>query len=163
MGYLVAIAWPLSHILILVAIYEGIGRAPPYGDSIAVVHGHRRRSVYDLLLLVAFHDALVIQARPLLAFPEVKVLDILLASAILETLAASCVTVALVIIALFIGVDPMPRDIVQAACALGSAVLLGLGFGMLNGVIAFAIPLWFAGYSILSIFLWITAGVIFRA
>ena len=55
----------------------------------------------------------------------------------------------------------MPRDIAQAALAFMAAILLGLGFGMLNGVIALAIPMWFTGYVLLTIVLWITAGVVF--
>src|SRR5271154_1627922 len=36
LGYLVAIAWPLSHILIIVAIFTLSGRAAPYGDSVSL-------------------------------------------------------------------------------------------------------------------------------
>jgi capsular polysaccharide transport system permease protein len=103
----------------------------------------------------------VMRARPLLAFPEVKVLDILLASALLEILAASCVTIVLIVIAWFGGIDVMPRDIVQAALAFGAAILLGLGFGIFNGVIALAMPAWLTGYALINMLLWISAGVVF--
>jgi capsular polysaccharide transport system permease protein len=91
----------------------------------------------------------------------VKVLDILIASALLEILAAACVTIVFLIMAWFIGMDIMPRDIVQATYAFGAAILLGLGFGLFNGVIALAAPAWFTGYSLLTIVLWATSSVLF--
>jgi len=96
-----------------------------------------------------------------LAFPEVKVLDMLFASALLELMSACFVVIAFLIIAWFAGINPMPRDIVQAAYALGAAVLLGLGFGLFNGVIALAFPPWFTGYMLVYILLWVSAGIIF--
>src|SRR5260370_41194433 len=36
LGTLIAIAWPLSHIVICVVIYTVIGRAAPFGDSIVL-------------------------------------------------------------------------------------------------------------------------------
>jgi len=103
----------------------------------------------------------LLRSRPLFAFPEVKVLDMLFAAALLEILSACCVVIAFLVIAWFAGIDPIPRDIVQAAYALGGCVLLGLGFGLLNGVIALAFPPWFTGYALIQIVLWIASGVVF--
>src|SRR5271168_654845 len=36
LGYLMYIAWPLSHILIIVAMFVVAGRTAPYGDSVAL-------------------------------------------------------------------------------------------------------------------------------
>jgi capsular polysaccharide transport system permease protein len=161
LGYLVAIAWPLTHILIIVGIYSSLGRAPPYGDSTALFVATGAVPFMVFSYLSRFMMISVLYARPLLAFPEVKILDVLIASALLEILAAACVTIVLIILAWAFNVDIMPRDIVQASYALGAAVLLGLGFGMLNGVLTLAIPMWFTGYALFTIVLWLTAGVFF--
>lgn len=161
LGYLIAIAWPLSHILVIVAIFSLSGRAAPFGSSVALFIATGTVPFMVFSYLSRFMMLTVLHARPLLAFPEVKVLDILLASALLEMLAAACVIIALIAIAWSVGIHFMPRDIVQAAYALGAAILLGLGFGVLNGVIALAVPLWFTGYTLVTILLWITAGVVF--
>jgi capsular polysaccharide transport system permease protein len=161
LGYLVAIGWPLSHIVILVAIYSFTGRAAPYGDSTALFIATGVAPFQTFSYLSRFMMLSVIRTRPLLAFPEVKVLDVLLSSALVEILAAGCVVIVLIVIAWFLSIDAMPLDIVQAACAFGAAVLLGLGFGMLNGIIAFAAPTWMTGYVLLSIVLWLTSGVIY--
>lgn len=161
LGMLVAIAWPLSHILIIVGIYSALGRMVPYGNSAALFVATGAVPFMIFSYLSRFMMLSVIHARPLLAFPEVKVLDLLLASSLLELLAAACVTIVLIIIAWFFSIDIMPNDIVQAAYAFAATILLGLGFGMLNGVLALAIPLWFTAYTLFTIFLWITAGVFF--
>jgi capsular polysaccharide transport system permease protein len=161
LGYLVGIAWPLTHILIIVAIFTLAGRAAPYGDSTVLFIGTGVVPFMTFSYLARLMMLSVIRARPLLAFPEVKVLDVLLAAALLEMLAAACVTIVLIIIAWFAGVDVMPRDVVQASYAFGAAILLGLGFGLTNGVIALATPAWFTGYALINILLWASAGVFF--
>lgn len=161
LGYLFAIAWPLSHILILVVMYSVLRRAPPYGDSTVLFIATGVVPFLTFSYLARFMMLSVLRARQLLAFPEVKVIDMLFASALLEVLAASCVTIVLIIIAWFAGIDAVPMNIVQAALAFGAAILLGLGFGLLNGVIALAIPGWFTGYSLINILLWATAGIFF--
>jgi capsular polysaccharide transport system permease protein len=161
LGYLVGIAWPLTHILVVVAMFTIVGRTAPYGDSTAlfVATGVVPFMIFSYLARLMMVS--VMRARPLLAFPEVKVLDVLLAAAMLEVLAASCVTIVLIVLAWFAGVDVMPRDIVQVAYAFGATILLGLGFGLFNGVIALAAPGWFTGYALINILFWVTAGVFF--
>jgi capsular polysaccharide transport system permease protein len=161
LGMLLAIAWPLSHIVICVAVYSIVGRAPPFGDStvLFIATGVVPFQIFNYL--ARFMMLAVMRSRPLLAFPEVKVLDVLLASALLEILAAACVTIVLIVAAWFVGIDVMPSDIVEASYAFAAAILLGLGFGLFNGVIALAVPAWFTGYTLTTIVLWLTAGILF--
>jgi capsular polysaccharide transport system permease protein len=161
LGYLVAIAGPLTHILILVAIYSFAGRTAPYGNSTALFIATGVVPFQTFSYIARFMMLMLTKTRQLLAFPEVKVLDMLFASALLETMSACCVVVVFLIIAWFAGIDPMPRDIVQAAYTLGAAVLLGLGFGLFNGVIALAFPPWVTGYALVIILLWLSSGIIF--
>lgn len=161
LGYLMYIAWPLSHILIVVALFVAAGRSPPYGDSVALFVATGTLPFMIFSYLSRFMMISVFMARPLLAFPEVKIFDVLLASALLETLAACCVTITLIIIAWFSGINLIPTDIVQAAYAFGASLLLGLGFGFLNGVIALAMPFWITVYSLSTIALWMTSGIFF--
>ncbi|MGO8973331.1 MAG: hypothetical protein ACLQNV_07360 [Steroidobacteraceae bacterium] len=69
--------------------------------------------------------------------------------------------ITFLLIAYLVGINAMPRDIVQASFALGAAVLFGLGFALLNVVIALAFPAWLTGYALLTIILWLTSGVYF--
>jgi len=161
LGYLVAVAWPLTHIVILVAIFAVAGRAAPFGDSIGLFIATGVVPFQTFNYVARFMMISLIKSRQLLAFPEVKVLDMLFAAALLEILSACCVVIAFLVIAWFAGIDAMPRDVVQAAYALGACILLGLGFGLLNGVIALAFPPWFTGYALIMILLWFSSGVYF--
>jgi len=161
LGYLMYIAWPLSHILIIVAMFVVAGRTAPYGDSVALFIATGALPFMIFSYLSRFMMISVFMTRPLLAFPEVKIFDVLLASALLETLAGCCVTITLIVIGWFAGIDVMPTDIVQASYALGAALLLGLGFGLLNGVIALAFPFWITIYSLSIIAFWMSAGIFF--
>jgi capsular polysaccharide transport system permease protein len=161
LGYVVGIAWPLSHIVIIVLFFILAGRTAPYGDSIALFIGTGVVPFMAFSYLARLTMLSVMRARPLLAFPEVKVLDVLLATLLLETLAASCVALTIMMIGWFLGIEVFPRDVVQAAYAFGGALLLGFGFGLLNGVLALAFPAWFTGYALINIVLWVTSGVVF--
>jgi capsular polysaccharide transport system permease protein len=161
LGYGVAVAWPLSHILILVVMFSYTGRVAPYGDSIALFVATGVVPFQTFSYLSRFMMLGVIRNRPLLAFPEVKILDLLFASGLLEIMSACCVVITFLIIAWCAGIDAMPRDMIQASFALGAAMLLGLGSGILNGVIVLAAPPWFVGYTLTTILLWASSGIVF--
>ena len=137
------------------------GRATPYGDSTALFLATGVVPFLTFSYVTRMMMILLVQKRPLLAFPEVKVLDMLFASALLEIMSSFCLVLCVLIIAWFVGIDAMPRNIIQASYALGAAILLGLGFGLFNGVIALAFPAWFTGFTLLTIVLYITSGIYF--
>jgi capsular polysaccharide transport system permease protein len=161
LGYLVGIAWPLSHILILVGIFAFSGRAAPFGDSRVLFVATGVVPFMAFSYLARFTMLSVMRAKPLLAFPEVRILDVLMATALLEVLAASCVTMVLIIIAWFAAIDVAPKDIVEATYAFGSALLIGLGFGLVNGVIVLATPTWYTGFALINVLMWFSAGVFY--
>ncbi len=160
-GYLVKIAWPLSHMLILVVLFSIAGRAAPYGDSPALFFATGIIPYITFAYISRFMMIYSALNRPLLSFPEVRVLDLLMASALLEILSASSVVIVFIILLWFAGIDVWPRDIVQASFAFGAAILLGLGFGLFNGVIGLAVPSWITGYSLILMVVWATSGVIY--
>ena len=160
LGYLVALGWPLAHILFVIALFGAVGRAPPLGESTVLfiatgavpfqIFSYSSRFMMQSLLLT----------RPLLSFPEVKVLDVLFASAFVEILSSVCVILVLLVFAWYFEIPAMPRDVVQASYAMGAAVLLGVGSGVINGVIVMAVPFWFIIYTLFIIAAWATAGIV---
>ncbi|WP_157775290.1 ABC transporter permease [Hartmannibacter diazotrophicus] len=160
-GYLLAVAWPLTHIAALMTIHTLAGRLPPYGDSGALWFA---TGIVPFMAFAYMSRMIMfgpVLNRPLLIFPTVKIMDILLARAIVETLSAGIVVIILAIYFTAAGVDFMPYDVPQAFFALGTAMLLGLGFGVINSVIAQAVPMWVTGYSLSIIIYWIASGVFF--
>ena len=151
----------MTHILVIVGLFIITGRTAPFGDSRVLFIATGVVPFMTFGYMARYMMLSVVRNRPLLEFPEVKILDILLASALLEVLAAVCVTIVLIIIAWFAGIDVMPRDIVQVFYAFGAAELLGVGFGITNSVIALAAPPWFTGYILVHQILWVSSGIFF--
>ncbi len=160
-GFLLALAWPLSHVVILIVINTLAGRLPPYGESAALwfstgIVPFMAFSYMSRLIMFG-----IVLNRPLLIFPTIKIMDILLARAIVEVLSAGIVMLILALFFLAEGIDFIPFDITGAYFAIGSAMLLGLGLGVINAVIAQAAPFWTTGYSLSMIVLWMASGVFF--
>jgi capsular polysaccharide transport system permease protein len=160
-GYLIAIAWPLSHILILLLINAGLGRVAPYGDNAALWFSTGIIPFMAFSYMSRFIMIGIALNRPLLAFPVVKITDLLFARAILEVLSAGAVILIVSIIFFAMDIDFIPRDITQAFYALFSMMLLGLGFGVFNAIIAGVTNFWITGYAILMMLFWITSGILF--
>lgn len=159
LGYVVAIAWPLVHILILLSIFTLFGRSSPYGESMTIFFATALVPFMTFMYMSRFTMLSVIFNRPLLVFPTIKVLDILLARTFLEILGSCCSILLLLAVFWSLGIDFMPQDIVQAAFALGAAMLLGAGFGIINGIIALAVPTWATGYALILVFMYMISGV----
>jgi capsular polysaccharide transport system permease protein len=162
-GFLIAIAWPLSHILILLAINTGMGRAVPYGDSAALWFATGIVPFMAFSYMSRFIMYGIVLNRPMLLFPRVKILDILFARAIVEALSAGCVVLILAILFWAYGIEFIPLDTAQACFAIAASMLLGLGAGVINAIIATAYPIWTTGYSLFIIFLWFSSGVFYVA
>lgn len=161
LGYIAVIGWPLFHILFLVIVYTHTGRIAPFGESMALWCATGIVPFMSFSYMSRFMTMGVILNRPLLHFPAIAVTDILFARAIIEVLSASLVIILVILYLYLEGVDFMPIDITQAAFAILSAMLIGLGFGMVNGVIGAFAPAWVTGYTLIIILLWLTSGVLF--
>ena len=103
----------------------------------------------------------IVLNRPLLSFPTVKITDILFARALVEVLNAALVVLILFAIFWALGIDFLPVDVVQASLALLAMMLLGLSFGVVNGIIAAAFSFWVTGYALFMIIFWIASGILF--
>ena len=146
-GFILSILWP---------------RAAPYGDSAVLWFATGTVPYIAFNYSSRFIMLGIILNKALLSFPVVKVFDILLARAILEVLSAACVILLMAVILTFMDVDFVPNDLTQACLALATALMLGFGFGILNAIIAAAIPGWITGFALFQIVMWIASGVAFN-
>jgi capsular polysaccharide transport system permease protein len=161
LGYLIAIAWPLGHMLVVIGIFIFTGRAAPFGESSVLFIAIGSVQFLSYSYLTRFMMMSVLMTRPLLGLPEVKVLDVLIGSAILEILSTALVAIIMIVLGWVFDIPTMPRDLAEASFAYGAAILLGAGFGMFNGVIALAFPMWAAIYALVNILMYVTSGVLF--
>jgi capsular polysaccharide transport system permease protein len=160
-GVLIATGWPLSHILVLLVINTAVGRTTPYGESGALWIATGVVPFMAFNYMSRFIMLGIVLNRPLLSFPIVKVTDLLISRAVIEVLNAGLVILILFTIFFSLGIDFIPHDISQASLALLSMMLLGLGMGVLNSVIAAAFPFWATGYALFMILSWVSSGILF--
>lgn len=160
-GFVLAILWPFSHILLIVLIYSHLGRIAPYGDSMPLWVATGIVPFVCFSYMSRFAMLGVVLNKPLLYFPLITIMDILLSRCLLEMLSASSVILLVVILFSFAGIDMYPHNLGAALTAVLAAMLLGLGSGVLNGVIAAISPPWVTAYSLFIIVMWITSGILF--
>lgn len=160
-GFIIAIAWPLSHILVLVLISIGVGRIAPYGDSALLWFAVGMTPFMIVSYTSRFMMYGLIQNRPLLQFPAISIIDILLSRVLIEVIVAFCVCLCLFFILLYLDVDWMPARLGMAATAFLVSLYLGIGLGVINGILAMAWEKWPTIYALLTILLWLTSGAYF--
>ena len=158
---LMGVCWPLSRILIILLVNTGFGRAAPFGESAALWIATGVIPFMAFQYMSRFLMIGIVVNRPLLSFPVVKTTDILFANAIVEVLNAGLVVLVMFVIFWAFGIDFMPQNVVQASLALLAMMLLGLGWGVVNSIIAAAVPGWMLTFTVIQILLWMGSGILF--
>ena len=158
-GYVVTILWPSAHIAILVLIFV-LGKRPvPYGSNALLYASTGALPFIAWSYISRFTMMGMIQNKMFAGYPIIKPLDMMLARLALEHVSIFIITVGLITFDWLMQVDIVPINMGEAICGLLSAVLLGVGFGILNAVIVTIFPLWFIGYVVIIIVFWWSAGL----
>ncbi|WP_375461079.1 ABC transporter permease [uncultured Enterovirga sp.] len=163
LGYLISIAWPLAHLTLLIVIYYFTGRVAPYGDSLLLFFATALVPTISFMYISRFIMLAALVNKPLVHFPVVKIVDLFLARGVLEVF-ASCIMTLVVMGTLYcLGIDVVPPKPLEAGYALLASFLLAFGLGFLMGLIAMALPGIVIAYTLVTIVLYITSGVLFVA
>jgi capsular polysaccharide transport system permease protein len=153
-GYLIAIAWPLSHIGIVMLVHVLRTSAAPVGDSPAMFVG-TGVVPYILCLYPARLLAMAIpQNRQLLNIPVIQPLHLIFSRCILETLNAVIVLALVMSIVALFDIEVLPADTTEAAKAIAAAVFLGIGLGFFNVVMCALV-----GHFFLLFFIFVMIGL----
>lgn len=159
-GYLIAIAWPLSHMGVITLAYMLRVTIAPVGDSptMFVATGI---VPYILCLYPARLLATAIpQNRQLLNIPVIQPFHLIFSRCILETLSAVIVLALFMSVVSLFDVEILPTDTTEAAKAIGAAVFLGIGLGFLNVVMCAILGHFFLVFFILvMVGLYVLSGV----
>lgn len=160
LGYLIAIAWPLTHLCIITTLYYFRTMIAPVGDSTTMFIA-TGAIPYILCLYPARLVSLAIpQNKQLLNIPVLKPFHLIVSRSILEILNA-VVVLAIFLFGLWMfDVDIVPNDLVEASKAVGSAIFLGVGLGVFNTAMCAIVGNYFLmAFSICIIVLYIFSGV----
>lgn len=161
LGFLIVSLWPLAHMLILLMIYSLTGRRTPFGDSLYVFFATGLIPTLAFMYVSRFMSLSLILNRPMLTFPAVTVVDVMLARAFLEVVAAFITLVFMMTIIYAIGDNPFPWDLSEAVKAYLAALLLAVGVGVLAGVIVMFSPFFATIYALMMILVYIGSGTLF--
>jgi capsular polysaccharide transport system permease protein len=163
LGFLVVALWPLAHMLILIMIYTITNRSTPFGESMRVFFLTGLIPTLTFMYVSRFMSLSLVLNRPMLAFPVVMVTDIMAARALLEIVAAFLTLFFALSILWFLGDDPWPRDVFQAAYAYLATILLAVGVGVLAGVMVIFFNFFATLYALAMILVYISSGTLFVA
>lgn len=161
LGFLANQLVPFAHMALLVAVYKILGRTAPLGNDPIVFFS---LSVFCFILFMYPYQFIIrapVENKHLLYFPRVKLIDTLVARAILELLAGVINCSGLFIFLIIGGFDFRPHDVPIMLAGLFSAIYIGISFGILIGVLAAVWPPLLYPANLLRALFWGTSGVFF--
>ena len=159
-SYLIAVAWPLGHILAIMGGYLLVNSFAPVGDDPAVFLATGMLP-YILCLYPARQLAYALsQNRQLLNIPVLRPIHLIAARLVLELMTAALVCIIFYATLIASGIDIWPSNLQTAAEALCAALYLAIGLGFLNVVIvALFGPFALVGFILIMVGLYVTSGV----
>lgn len=160
-GYIWALAEPVAMIIVIAVAFAALVRTPPLGDNFILFFATGILP-FQLYGKISETGARAIKfSRSLLFYPAVTWIDAVLARGILTILTDVLVMLILFFIflalfdtAVFITIGPI-------LIALGLAILLGLGVGMVNCVLFNFYPAWANLWAIANRPLFFVSGILF--
>jgi len=161
-GYLVIFLMPFLHLGAVLAVFVITERIPPVGTQPVIFFG---LSILPFVVFLYPSRQIVIGLvanRPLLYFPRVKIIDVIIARALLETANGVAVS-AFVSLVLYLSTDNFsPRDPFGFLCSILLTLYLGCAWGLLNALLAHAFQFWIYAFSLFFPLLWLLSGIIFN-
>lgn len=160
-GYILSLGWPLSHIGLLLIMHGAFGRIQPYGESAAVWYSTGIVPFMAFSYTMRFIVLGVIQNYPLLNFPAVKIVDIIIARVLVEALSVGIVFTVIALSLNASGLSFMPTNSIQAFYAVIMSICLGVSFGIIFAGLARMSTAWNIVSILFVMLLWTISGVFF--
>ena len=163
LGFIIVPLWPLAHLVILLTLYHVMNRAAPYGSSLNIFFATGLIPTLSFLYISRHMALSLLSNRAMLGFAVIRPGDILIGRAALELIGVAMMVFLTFILLVALGDDPYPFDPGNAALALLTAIVAGVGAGMTIGVLCIIFRAAITLYYLLSFVLWILSGTLFVA
>lgn len=162
LGFMIAVAWPLSHLAVLVAVRAFLTPFVPVGDNPAVFFASGILP-YILCLYPARMMAMaVVQNRNLLVIPPITPLHLVFGRAALEVLGSIMVCLIFYFLLELAGVDFMPADVYEGALAVLASIYLGVTLGFVNVIMVAIFGMFYVVFFfIVMLILFLSSGAYF--
>ena len=161
LGFLLVPVFPAIHLAILLTISKLIGRYAPYGDSLLIFFATGLLPTLTFMYVSRFMALSLLMNRPMMAFPAVRMMDIVLARAFLEIIGSVLCVLLVFGVMLALGEDPFPIDPYNAIYAYLAVVLLAIGIGLLVSVMSAVGHVFAWIYTLLLVIIYVMSGSLF--
>ncbi|MEI3855880.1 MULTISPECIES: ABC transporter permease [unclassified Ensifer] len=158
LGFLIVPLFPVTHIVVLLIVYSVMGRDTAFGDDLRLFFATGLMPALTFTYLSRFMSISIVANKSMMAFPVVRLLDIVLARAFLEFMG---IIIALGIMFTFLvslGSDPLPTQPSEALLAYVVTVVLALGFGIVASVISAIVPMFSMIYALSMVGFYLSSG-----
>lgn len=158
LGYLIAIAWPLTHLITIVTIMSLANKLVPIGTEPAVFVSSGVLP-YILCLYPARTMGLAIEMnRSLFLFPAVRPIDVIIARGVIEFLTAAFIVLIFFGGATALGVNILPNDYTIWLSAVSATICLSIAMGLVNTVIGSLFKFWHVLFLVLMFIMYSSSG-----
>lgn len=141
-NYLFGLLLPIGHFVLTSVVWTVLKKPVPLGTSTLIFFATGLLP-YIVWAFPYRQIALAVNAnRPLLYFPRVKIIDIMVARSTLEVVTGFAVILIVLFMVVAAGEDLHPRDSFLTFTGLIASMYFGVAFGMLNGIVAAVYPPW---------------------
>lgn len=158
LGFLIVPLFPVTHVAILLVFYSILGRDSAFGDDLRLFFATGLMPALTFTYLSRFMSVSLLANKSMMAFPVVRLLDIVLARAFLEFMG---IILALLIMFVFLtsfGTDPIPTKPSEALLGFFFTVVLALGFGIIASVISAILPMFAMVYALSMVIFYLSSG-----
>lgn len=161
LGFLLVPLWPFCHLFVLLAIYSLIGRQAPFGDNLELYIATGLLPTLTFMYVTRFMSMSMMSNRPMLAFPVVRLLDIVLGRAVLEIVGALLTAVMVLGVLWAIGANPVPVDPMEATLAFIVVAAFSTGMGIAVSCVVMKLEFFATVWAVFSIVIYLLSGTIF--
>jgi capsular polysaccharide transport system permease protein len=161
LGFLLVPLWSFAHLIFMLVVYQIIGRDTPYGDDIYLFFATGLLPTLMFMYTSRFMALSTLENKPMLSFPVVRLMDIILARAFLEIMAALLSALFVFCALLAIGSDPFPHNPFDALMAFTVTALFAVGAGIMVSCAVIKLPLFAMVWALVGVVLYLLSGTIF--
>lgn len=159
-GYVIAVGWPLTHLLIIVMGFMAVNRFL-FPGSESLIFISTGALPYILCMYPARLTAVVLmQNRAVLSVPIIQPIDLFMARIALEVFNACVVTIVFCLGLWMLDVDFMPLDFPTALLAIYASIFFGVALGLCAVLlVAIGKMVGYMFFILITIVLYLSSGV----
>lgn len=158
LGFLIVPLFPVAHMVLLLVIYKVIDRQAVFGDDLILFFATGLIPVLMFNYVSRFMSVSLLANKGMLAFPAVKMLDIIIARSALELVGIVLAIMFVIAIILSVGSSPVPRSTIDVLFVLALVGVLSVGVGIVVSVISAIWPFFAMFYSLFTAVIYLSSG-----